>query len=160
LKKSVIALVGLSFLLLTGCAQSQASEQTNTPSTANPVKSLYTSNGVTILEDMQTGDLIYETNKGVTTVSSALFSSNQIKNLESKGYAPADSSQLQTSTNTPSTTDTIKSLYTSNGVTVLEDVQTGDLIYETDSGVTVVSTTLFGNNQIKNLESKGYVPVK
>ena len=89
-----------------------------------------------------------------------MFSTAQINNLESKGYLPVSSSQTEASTNSSAPVDPIESLYTSNGVTVLEDMQTGDLIYETNSGVTLVSSALFSSNQITNLESKGYVAVK
>jgi uncharacterized lipoprotein YajG len=157
--KKFMMLVGLPLLLLTGCSAAQTALTTSSSTSSDPVKSLYSSNGVTVLEDTQTGDLIYQTDKGVATALSAMFSSNQIKNLESKGYVSSDSPS-QSATNDSSTIDTVKSLYTSNGVTVLEDVPTGNLIYETDAGVTVVSTLMFGDNQIKNLESKGYVAVK
>lgn len=124
------------------------------------MKTLYTSSGVTVLEDLQTGDLLYQTNNGVAADSSVMFSTAQINNLETKGYVSVGSSQTQPSTNISSPVEPIKSLYTSNGVTVLEDMQTGDLIYATNRGVTLVSSALFSSNQITHLESKGYVAIK
>jgi len=159
LKKIVYGLLGFCLFVVTGCS-SQPPTSVSQPTNTESMKTLYSSSGVTALEDLQTGDLIYQTNNGIATDSSVMFSTAQINNLESKGYLPVSSSQTEASTNSSAPVDPIESLYTSNGVTVLEDMQTGDLIYETNSGVTLVSSALFSSNQITNLESKGYVAVK
>jgi len=159
LKKIVFGLLGFCLFVVTGCS-SQPPTSVSQPTNTESMKTLYTSSGVTVLEDLQTGDLIYQTNNGVATDSSVMFSTAQINNLESKGYVPVSLSQTQASTKISSPVDPIKSLYTSNGVTVLEDMQTGDLIYETSWGLTLVSSALFSSNQITNLESKGYVAIK
>lgn len=159
MKRVGIGLIGFCLFVVTGCS-SQSPTSVSQPSTTESMKTLYTSSGVTVLEDLQTGDLIYQTKNGVATDSSVMFGTTQINNLESKGYVPISSSKTQASTNISAPADPIKSLYTSNGVTVLEDMQTGDLIYDTNRGVTLVSSALFSSNQITNLESKGYVAVK